>query len=148
METLKANSDITKKYEWASTLDSRTTQQCKSLDGQEFEYGKGPLPPIHIRCRSSYAPVLNDEFSWLSEGATRASKDGYVDQNESYYDWLKKQPEDFQKVALGKTRAKLFRDGGLSPDAFAQLNMGRNFKPLTLNEMREIDSEAFMRAGL
>lgn len=148
METLKANSDITEKYEWISTLDSRTTQQCKSLDGQTFEYGKGPMSPIHLRCRSSYAPVLNDEFSWLSEGATRASKDGYVSQDESYYDWLKKQPEDFQKVALGKSRAKLFRDGGLSPDEFAQLNMGRNFKPLTLNEMREIDSEAFMRAGL
>jgi SPP1 gp7 family putative phage head morphogenesis protein len=146
METLRENSDITEKYQWVSTLDSRTSTSCRSLDGQEFEYGKGPLPPIHIRCRSSYVPVLTDEFSWLSEGATRASKDGYVDQKETYYDWLKRQPDGFQDVALGKTRAKLFRDGGLTPEQFAKLNTGKNFKPMTLSEMREQNPAVFANA--
>lgn len=146
LETLKANTDIANQYQWVSTLDGRTTQQCRSLDGQKFSYGQGPVPPIHIRCRSTIVPVLNDEFAWLSKDATRASKDGYVSQDETYYDWLKRQPAEFQDAAIGKTRAKLFRDGGLSPEEFAKLNLGKNFAPLTLDEMRQLNGEVFMRA--
>jgi SPP1 gp7 family putative phage head morphogenesis protein len=147
----EANGDIVEKYQWVSTLDRRTTQQCKSLDGRQFEPGKGPMPPIHPNCRSTTIAVLGKEWDWLDEGGTRASSGpnpGYVPAGESYYDWLKKQPEGFQKVALGPTRAKLFADGGLTPDRFAELNLGRDFEPLTLSEMRLIEPEAFKRAGL
>lgn len=41
------NSDIVEKYEWVSTLDSRTSTICRSRDGQKWEIGKGPLPPAH-----------------------------------------------------------------------------------------------------
>jgi hypothetical protein len=66
----------------------------------------------------------------------------------SYYDWLKTQDREFVADAIGKTRAQLFLDGGLSADQFAKLNLGRNFEPLTLVEMRERDAAAFKRAGL
>jgi SPP1 gp7 family putative phage head morphogenesis protein len=147
----EANGDIVEKYQWVSTLDRRTTQQCKSLDGRQFEPGKGPMPPIHPNCRSTTIAVLGKEWDWLDEGGTRASSGpnpGYVPAGESYYDWLGKQPEAFQKVALGPTRAKLFADGGLTADRFAELNLGRDFEPLTLSEMRLIEPEAFKRAGL
>jgi SPP1 gp7 family putative phage head morphogenesis protein len=151
MDVWERNGDIVEKYQWLSTLDRRTTQQCKSLDGRTFEAGKGPMPPIHPNCRSTTVAVLGKEFDFLDEGATRASSGpnpGYVDANDNYYDWLKNQPATFQETALGATRAKLFRDGGLTPDRFAELNLGRDFEALTLSEMRKIEPEAFKRAGL
>ena len=151
MEVWENNGDIVNKYQWVSTLDRRTTQQCKSLDGRQFEPGKGPMPPIHPNCRSTTIAVLGPEWDWLDEGATRASSGpnpGDATADESYYDWLKRQPADFQNIAIGPTRGKLFRDGGLTPERFAELNLGRNFEPLTLAEMRTIEPEAFRRAGL
>jgi SPP1 gp7 family putative phage head morphogenesis protein len=151
MEVWENNGDIVKRYQWVSTLDRRTTQQCKSLDGRTFEPGKGPMPPIHPNCRSTTVAVLGPEWDFLDAGATRASSGpnpGYVPADDSYYDWLKKQPAEFQNIAIGPTRGKLFREGGLTADRFAELNLGRNFEPLTLAEMRAIEPEAFKRAGL
>lgn len=144
------NSDVVEKYRWVSTLDSRTTEQCAALDGMEFKVGEGPVPPIHIGCRSTTIPVVSD--SLLSEGATRASKGAeggaQIDGDMTYYEWLKTQPAWFQDDAIGPSRAALLRDGGLSADAFARLSLGRNFEPLTLEEMREKAPQAFRRAGL
>lgn len=157
MDVWERNGDIVEGYHWLSTLDRRTTQQCKSLDQThgpgklKFEPGKGPMPPIHPNCRSTTVAALGAEFDFLDEGATRASSGpnpGYVSADLNYYDWLKTQPANFQDVAMGPTRGKLFRNGGLTPDAFAKLNLGRNFEALTLAEMRAIEPEAFKRAGL
>ena len=146
--TWEENADLLTGYRWVSTLDSRTTVQCRSLDGQVFEVGKGPLPPIHVNCRSATAPELRDDLSFLGEGATRSSAEGYVDADLTYYEWLKRQPAAFQDDAIGPTRAKLLRDGGLSAEKFAQLNLGRNFQPLTLEQMRAKEPNVFERAGI
>lgn len=151
METLKENSDVVQAVEWVSTLDSRTTPTCKSLDGKRFKIDEGPRPPIHINCRSTVVPITR--FSDLyGKDATRASKgaDGakQVDASLSYYEWLKSQPASFQDAALGKARAKLFRDGGLSAERFSALQLDRNFKPLTLDQMRALEPLAFERAGI
>lgn len=151
METLKENSDVVQAVEWVSTLDSRTTPTCKSLDGKRFKIDEGPRPPIHINCRSTVVPVtrFTDLFS---EGATRSSKGAgggeQVSASLTYYEWLKTQPSAFQDEALGKARAKLFRDGGLSADRFSALQLDRQFQPLTLDEMRRLEPLAFERAGL
>ncbi|MEO0376332.1 MAG: minor capsid protein [Cyanobacteria bacterium P01_A01_bin.17] len=145
-ETWKANKEIVKGYRWVATLDSRTTQQCRSLDGQVFRLGKGPLPPIHIQCRSTTVADLDNRFSFLSEGRTRSSKDGPVTGSLTYYEWLKGQPKSFQVDALGPTRAKLFRQGGLSAERFARMNLDRDFMPLTLAEMKEKEPNAFLNA--
>jgi SPP1 gp7 family putative phage head morphogenesis protein len=142
------NSDIVEGYEWLSTLDSRTTTQCRSLDGQRFEVGEGPVPPLHYSCRSTTVPVLDESLDFLDDGATRASATGPVDADLTYYDWLKRQPSGFQDKAIGPTRGKLLRDGGLSADKFAKLNLNRNFEPLTLAEMERINPIAFSRAGV
>jgi len=44
------------RYIWVSVLDSGTTDICRSLDAKTFEVGKGPKPPMHVRCRSTTAP--------------------------------------------------------------------------------------------
>lgn len=146
--TWEANSDLVQGYVWVSTLDGSTTSTCRSLDGQRFALGKGPLPPIHPNCRSTTVADLGPKFDFLKQGATRSSENGPVDASLSYYDWLKKQDQDFIKDAIGATRAKLLVDGGLTSNEFARLNLGRNFEPLTLDEMRKLDAAAFKRAGL
>lgn len=148
MATWEQNADIVSGYRWVSTLDSRTTPQCRSLDGREFTQGDGPRPPIHVRCRSTTVAVLDKRFEGLSAGRTRASAEGYTDASQTYYDWLKRQPAGFQDTVLGPTRAKLFRDGGLSSERFAQLSLGRTFEPLTLEEMKRLEPAAFLRAGI
>ena len=70
-ETREANQDVIAKYEWLSTLDSVTSTICRSLDGQQFEFGKGPIPPVHPNCRSTTIPVLDPKFDWLAKGRTR-----------------------------------------------------------------------------
>ena len=148
MALWEANSSVVEAYEWLSTLDSRTTTTCRSLDGSKFEVGKGPVPPIHLNCRSTTVAVLGSEFDFLKEGATRSAEFGPVSAKKTYYSWLKDQPASFQKEVLGPTRARLFRDGGLSAEKFSELNLGRTFKPLTLDEMRLKDPKAFKRAGI
>jgi len=149
-EVYAANADIVARYEWVSTLDARTTPQCQALDSREFEIGKGPLPPLHPNCRSSTVPVINNKYirDTLRQGATRSAAGGPVSANLSYYEWLKTQPAEFQNEAIGPVRAQLLRDGGLSAQRFQELQLGRNFEPLTLDEMKKLEPVAFNRAGL
>ncbi|PNG32204.1 phage head morphogenesis protein [Pseudomonas protegens] len=151
METLKENFDVVQAVEWVSTLDSKTTPQCRALDKRRFKLAEGPRPPIHINCRSTVVAVTR--FSALfAEGATRASvgEDGpqQVRADLSYYEWLKLQPAAFQDRAIGPKRARLFREGGLSVERFAELQLDRNFAPLTLEQMKMLEPLAFERAGL
>ena len=145
-EATWAENDITK-YRWVSTLDGRTTSQCRSLDGKIFEVGKGPRPPIHMNCRSTTVAIIPG-LENLSDLLTRASQDGQVKGSMTYYEWLKTQSAQFQDNVLGPTRAKLFRDGGLSSERFAQLQLGTAFEPLSLEEMAELEPLAFRRAGI
>lgn len=148
-ETWAANEDIIDEYQWVSTLDSRTTPLCRDRDGKKFPVGKGPLPPAHPNCRSTTVAVIKGDFGrFLDEESERASVDGPVPAGETYYQWLKRQSADFQDTALGPTRGKLFRDGGLSVEEFSRLNLGRNFEPLSLAEMRKLKPKAFDKAGL
>ncbi|MCO6427259.1 hypothetical protein [Nitrosomonas communis] len=126
---------------------------CRSLDSKIFPVGKAPMPPYHHLCRTTTSAVIDSRFSILDEDATRAARDEdgeviSVDANETYYSWLKKQSKSFQDSVIGPTRGKLLREGGLSAERFAELNIGRNFEPLNLEAMRKLEPLAFERAGL
>lgn len=147
------NADLVKKVRWVSTLDSRTTQQCQALDGREFPLTSGPRPPAHINCRSTVVAVMDERYDFLDKGATRAARDDEgnavkAPAKQTYYEWLKKQSPEMQRSALGPTRAKLFNEGGLSAERFAELSLDKNFMPLTLDEMEKLEPVAFARAGL
>ena len=130
-EVYKANADVLKGEEWTSVLDLSTTDVCMGRDGQIYPVGQGPYPPAHYNCRSVRVPVVDDRFSALREGATRASMAGPVSAKTTYNSWLKTQSKEMQDEALGPERAKLFR-GGMSVDKFTDDN-GRT---LTLDELR------------
>ena len=140
----KRNGDIVEKYEWVSTLDSRTSTICRSRDGQKYPIGEGPLPPAHPNCRSTTAPVISSEFDFLDKGAKRAAKGAeggqQVDASTTYYDFLKQQPAWFQDEALGPVRGKIFRNSGISPEEFRTISVDGFGRPLTLNEMAALDN--------
>ena len=147
-EVWEANKDVVKRYRFLATLDRATSPVCRTLDKQEFDFGEGPIPPVHPRCRSTTTPVLDPKFSFLSKGRTRSAEQGPVSSETTYYDWLKRQDKQAQIDVLGPKRAKLFRDGGLTAEKFRTLQFDKNFAPLTLAEMRKIEPEAFKRAGI
>ena len=109
-QVYEANQDITQKYRYIATLDTRTSAICRALDGREFEYGKGPMPPQHFNCRSTTVPVINyKELGFTPPPPTRrASMDGQVPANESYGEWLKKQPRTTQADVLGPGKVAYF----------------------------------------
>jgi len=121
---------------------------CRSMDGKVIELDQGPKPPWHINCRSSIIAELQPRYQKYMKGAKRESKDGPVSGGLTYYEWLKAQPETFQDDVLGKQRGTLFRDGGLSAKRFAELNLKRNFKEVSLEMIKKKTPSAFERAGL
>ena len=114
------------KYEWLSTLDSRTCIVCGSLDGTLYKTQKeAPQPPIHRGCRCLLI------FHFDIEGDTRASKDGQKKAGVSFEEWLKEQDAETQKEVLGATRYKMFKDG-VNINQFVD-----NGKILTLDELNQ-----------
>ena len=132
-----------KKYQWVSTLDSRTSAFCQRVDNLIFEYGKGPYPPVHPNCRSTTVPDFPKGFEFLREGETRASIAGQVSGDLDYFDFLKTQSKQFQIDALGKTRAALFQN--MSKEKFIKLSYNKRFEPLTIAEMKDKEPLIFQR---
>ena len=105
-------------------------------------------------CRTTTAAALDRSFDFLNRGETRASRNPETGKIESvpakqtYYTWLKNQPKAFQESVIGVKRTKLLRNGGLSSERFAELQLGKSFEPLTLKQMRELDPVAFSKADI
>jgi SPP1 gp7 family putative phage head morphogenesis protein len=138
-QVYEANQDITKKYRYVATLDTRTSAICRALDGKEFEYGKGPMPPQHFNCRSTTVPIIDPDILPPSTTATRASKDGQVPINQSYGEWLSNQPRSVQADALGPGKVAYFNRLAKKygpRDAIAKL-VRDDGSELTLDQLRK-----------
>ena len=146
-QVYEANQDITKKYRYVATLDTRTSSICRALDGREFEYGKGPTPPQHFNCRSTTVPVIDPDILPPSTTATRASKNGQVPINTTYGKWLKdKMPGETnadvlarQQQALG-SKAPYFRRlaDKYGPDAAIAKLVRDDGSELTLKDLQDL----------
>lgn len=147
-EVWESNPDVVKRYRFVATLDTVTSRVCRTLDNQEFEFGEGPIPPVHPNCRSTTIAVLDPKFKFLSKGRTRSGESGPVAADTDYYDWLKRQSAKDQREVLGETRYKLFKNGGLSAEKFRKLQFDKTFTPLTLQQMQKLEPEAFKKAGI
>jgi SPP1 gp7 family putative phage head morphogenesis protein len=139
MAVYEANQDISKKYRYIATLDSRTSSICRALDNREFEYGKGPTPPQHFGCRSAIVAVIDPDILPPSTIAKRASADGPVPINTSYGQWLKDQPLKTQQDVLGASKVPYFNrlaDKYGAKDAMAKL-VRDDGSELTLEQLRK-----------
>jgi SPP1 gp7 family putative phage head morphogenesis protein len=139
MAVYEANQDISKKYRYIATLDSRTSSICRALDNQEFPYGKGPTPPQHFGCRSTIVAVIDPDILPPSTIAKRASADGPVFINTSYGQWLKDQPLKTQQDVLGASKVPYFNrlvDKYGAKNAMAKL-VRDDGSELTLDQLRK-----------
>lgn len=136
-ELYKANADVLKGFQWVSTLDNRTTPQCRMMDGKEYDMNMNPIGhsipfpgcPAHWNCRSTIIPVtrswaeLKGPDSPLTEKQVakldnipvgmRASMGGPVPADVTYQDWLLDQDVLVQKDILGPGRYKLWSENKL-----------------------------------
>lgn len=159
------NSDIISAVRWVSTLDTSTSTVCRGRDGRigpvslnvEFNPPKGarllhpPMvrPAAHVACRSTTVAVVKkwDEFPEVSDKLdkqTRASMNGQVPAEETYYKWLERQPVEVQKQVLGKNRYRLWKSGQIKADQFHDPE-GRL---LTLAELRRQQPQVFEQLGI
>lgn len=79
-------------YEIVATLDSHTSDICRSLDGKVFkmsDYKPGvTAPPFHVYCRSTTAPHFKDNFDAGGRAARGADgKTYYVPDDVTYSEW-------------------------------------------------------------
>jgi SPP1 gp7 family putative phage head morphogenesis protein len=173
-------------WRWVSTLDGRTSPQCRALDGKEWRAGEHhPRPPQHPNCRSILVPI-SKLSNMLDEGAQRpwsretdtpsqhgrdlrriarerigvdrwramseprrrteitkerddwnAKNVGKTSAGTTYSEWIKRQPESFQRDVLGAARFDLFKKG-IPLSAMVTPDFSR---PLTVAELRARFSE-------
>ncbi len=83
-------------YEIVATLDSHTSDICRSLDGKVFpmkDYQPGiTAPPFHVWCRSTTVPHFDEDYGQIGERAARDEKTGeiyYVPDDMDYQEWKK-----------------------------------------------------------
>lgn len=81
-------------YEIVATLDSHTSDICRSLDGKHFpmkDFQAGvTAPPFHVYCRSTTVPYFDENFGDIGERAARDEETGktyYIPDDMNYEDW-------------------------------------------------------------
>lgn len=133
-EMYRSNDDLVEGIQWLSTLDARTSDICKGLDGLKWDKDYKPIGhnkryPGHIahpNCRSTQIPLIRSfaslatknkdlaaKFDRLLSPTTRASMDGQVAESLNYEQWLRKKGDEFARSTLGATRFKLWSTGKL-----------------------------------
>lgn len=75
------------RYQWISTLDSVTTEYCRAHHLRIYEYGRGPIPPAHYRCRSTIVGIR--------DATTNNTPGGFAE-------WFKTQPKKFIAAITGR----------------------------------------------
>lgn len=105
-------------YEILAEIDGKTSDICRSLDGQVFEmkiFEEGvTAPPFHVSCRSITAPWFPDEeerieknskrgYNKTSGGVSGAITDTYSEAAKKHakirYNAIRKQKHDVRKIA-------------------------------------------------
>lgn len=115
-----------KEYEIVATLDTKTSDICREMDGKVFkldDFAPGATaPPFHNRCRTATAPFFDDEFEEDVRRAARDEDGKYytVPANMKYDDWYKafvdgdeSVLEKFRKVVHNKGVEEIVKDNVL-----------------------------------
>lgn len=165
-----SNDSILKYRVFSATFDNRTTLICRSLDQKKWPIKDTSYPrlPIHYGERSSYYFATNEseigqgnkssvggktdgedinprrKLKYRGKRDTDIFKPGQIRASTTQDSWMRDQPRWFVASAIGKSRAKLFLDGKMSIDKFTDMQ-GRT---INLDQLRELDANAFKQAGL
>ena len=100
--TMKAyeESGVVDSFQYVSTLDHRTSDICREMDGKVFTTKEGQtgvnIPPLHPYCRSTTIPYFpDDEISDLIEDRIARSDDGQgksykLGEDVTFFEWVNK----------------------------------------------------------
>ena len=150
-QVYEANQDVTKRYRYVATLDSRTSPICRALDGKEFDYGKGPTPPQHFNCRSTTVPVIDYKGLGIEPpppsdlrrpntafGPSRSTRGDTVPSNQTYGEWLEKQPKAVKADVLGASKVSFFesRVRKVGPTQAIRDFVSQDGSELTLDQLK------------
>ena len=150
-QVYEANQDVTKKYRYVATLDSRTSPICRSLDGKEFVYGKGPVPPQHFNCRSTTVPIVDYKSLGFDPpppsqlrrpntafGPSRSTRGGTVPDTQTYGQWLELQPKAVKDDVLGASKVPYFESlvKKVGPTKAIRKFVSQDGSELTLAQLR------------
>ena len=150
-QVYEANQDVTKRYRYVATLDSRTSPICRALDGKEFDYGKGPTPPQHFNCRSTTVPVIDYKGLGIEPpppsdlkrpntafGPSRSTRSDTVPSNQTYGEWLEKQPKAVKVDVLGASKVSFFesRVKKVGPTQAIRDFVSQDGSELTLDQLK------------
>ena len=150
-QVYEANQDVTKQYRYVATLDSRTSPICRALDGKEFDYGKGPTPPQHFNCRSTTVPVIDYKGLGIEPpppsdlrrpntafGPSRSTRGDTVPSNQTYGEWLEKQPKAVKADVLGASKVSFFesRVRKVGPTQAIRDFVSQDGSELTLDQLK------------
>lgn len=106
-------------YEYVATLDARTSDICRELDGKIFPV-KGAMqgvnwPPLHPYCRSTTIPYFeDDDIGKVADDRIARAKDGKgksikLGQDVSFFDWVEQYGSPEFKARV-KAQRKRFLD--------------------------------------
>ena len=150
-QVYEANQDVTKKYKYVATLDSRTSAICRALDGKEFFYGKGPVPPQHFNCRSTTVPIVDykglgfdpppsnsQRRPGTTLGPSRGVRGGTVPDTQTYGQWLELQPKAVKDDVLGASKVPYFESlvKKVGPTQAIRKFVSQDGSELTLAQLR------------
>ena len=139
-------------FEIVATLDSRTSEICRGMDGKHFPMSEWKIgvtaPPFHVNCRSTTVPFFNDDFGAIGERAARDETTGetyYVPANMTYKQWKqafvdgdksglqKAAPDDTIKAVVLQKEQMTKLQGAMPTDDFNEY-----FEMLSNNETSDI----------
>ena len=127
-------SGVVDRYQYLATLDSRTSDICRELDGKIFELKEAKvgvnLPPLHPHCRSTTIPYfedneIEDRVARDEDGKGKSYKLG---KDVTFFEWVeqygspefKKRVQEQRKRFLDmdkKPRTKKKREGEVNNNA-------------------------------
>ncbi len=102
-------------------LDNATTPLCRRLNGTRYRVGVGPIPPLHMRCRTIRYAVLPETVG------------GPVPEPEVWDRWIRRQPRAVQVELMGAARAARMRASKVDAGAFTDYGS----RPMTLQQIRD-----------
>lgn len=105
------DSGVLEKYEYLATLDSRTSDICREMDGKVFPLSQAQtgvnLPPLHPHCRSTTIPWFpEEEMEDYDESRLAKDADGnyYTVGKITYEQWAKEHTDDAYATRINSKR--------------------------------------------
>ena len=131
-------------YEIVATLDTHTSDICRSLDGKVYpmkDYEAGvTAPPFHVWCRSTTAPYFEDDFGEIGERAARDEEGNtyYVPADTTFEQWKQMQDEKYGAGSVDKLRQMAYNESADRKQYESYKNRLGADAPQTFNDFQSL----------